>query len=108
MPSKILLIALRGLLTASVTVEPARWKILRVLSSAGNDRGLAGSSPGVEGAKGDISVSPICLRLEDDGEGGKSWIADSTLASNSSCEMLLRLEASIVSMNAIAPLKLDK
>jgi hypothetical protein len=100
--------ACKGLLTASVTVEPVFWKNLRVLSRTGIDKGRAGSSPGIDGAKGDISVSSMNRLREEEGEGGRSWIADSTLASNSSCVMLLRVLASIVSMNEIAPLRLDR
>jgi len=104
--------ALSGLLTASVTELPVFWKNFFVLSSAANDvdraNGRAGSSPGVDGANGDISVGNCGRDVRDEGEGGSSWMADSTLLSNSSCVILLRLLASMVSMNAMAPLRLER
>lgn len=77
-----------------------------MLSREGNTNARAASSPGVE-SNGDMDAGG--RKRIADGDGGKSWIARSTLASNSSWVMLLRLEASIVSMNEIEPLwyKLD-
>lgn len=104
--SRIFPIALSGLLTDSVIWLPVRWKKRFVLSNAGKDmesvRGLAGSSPGVEGEKGDMSVG-ASGRICRVGDGGSSCIAISTFFSNSSCVMLLKLDASMVSMKAIAP-----
>ncbi len=76
MLSSIFPIAFSGLLTASCTELPVRRKNRFVLSRAGKDAfklsGRAGSSPGVDGAKGDISIEANGRDICVDGDGGRS------------------------------------
>lgn len=86
MSCRIFPIALSGRETASLAASPVRWKKRRVPSNAaavaGSASGRAASSPG-DVAKGDRSDGAGADRGEE-GDEGRSWIARSTFASNSS------------------------
>lgn len=110
MLSIILPNALSGRETASVANSPVRWKN-RLVSRAilpGNDvKSRAGSSPSAVFDQAALTVDALfgpCGPLAFLGSaGGISATARPTFSSNSSRVMLLRPDASIVSMNEIAP-----
>lgn len=106
--------ALSGLLTTSLTLSPASRKNRRVWSKPAIPAPpapaptdvfsiLAGSSPGLVAANGDISVGGRILDFMAEGEGGRFWMACSTLVSNSAWVMEEREVESMVSMKAMAP-----
>lgn len=102
--------ALNGRFTASCASSPVRWKNRCVFAAklAGNDvRARAGSSPSavlLKGAvTGDAKADDFPRGRSVGDPGGSSAIAAATFRSNSSGVILLKPDASIVSMKEIAP-----